>query len=393
LNGTGQPSPIDGVGGDFWLNTTTNVLYGPSIDLGGGNMGWFGSGGILLEGTTGATGSQGFQGFQGLVGPTGAAGEAAEKGETGSQGFQGFQGNQGLQGITGPTGVQGFQGFQGNQGPQGITGPTGVQGFQGFQGNQGRQGITGPTGVQGFQGFQGNQGRQGITGPTGVQGFQGFQGNQGLQGITGPTGVQGFQGFQGNQGLQGITGPTGPQGFQGFQGPTGGAEPVGNNNEIQYRYDNSLSASSLSTIITNTSLVPSSGYSGNFVHYTESITSHFYPSAITGTDNELTIPFGTCNTFTVDNIRLNDSQTLLTITGFGQMTTGQSMTLILGHTGVNGSRIEIPQGNGIWWSGGVIGGIGSTSTIYPSSTKRYDVITFFDDGYRIFGSYSLNYTQ
>ena len=143
LSGTGQPSPIDGISGDFWLNTTTNVLYGPSIDLGGGNMGWFGSGGILLEGTTGATGSQGFQGFQGLVGPTGAAGEAAEKGETGSQGFQGFQGNQGLQGITGPTGVQGFQGFQGNQGPQGITGPTGVQGFQGRQGTTGPKGETG----------------------------------------------------------------------------------------------------------------------------------------------------------------------------------------------------------------------------------------------------------
>ena len=291
LNGTGQPSPTDGVSGDFWLNTTTNVLYGPAIDLGGGNMGWFGSSGVLLEGTIGPTGSQGFQGFQGFVGPTGAPGEAADKGETGSQGFQGFQG---------------------------------------------------------------------------------------------PTGAAGVAGDKGDPGSQG---------FQGFQGPTGGAEPVGNNNEIQYRYDSSLSANALSTIVTNQNLIPSSGYSGNFVHYTESITAYSYADAITGTDNELVIPFGVCNTFTVDNIMLNDSLTLLTITGFTQMSTGESMTLILGHTGVNGSRIEIPQGNNIWWSGGVIGGVGSTSSIYPTSIKKYDIITFFSDGYRIFGSYSLNYTQ
>lgn len=46
LNGTGNPGPSDGVDGDFWLNTTTNVMWGPktsgswsnSIDLRPSNM-------------------------------------------------------------------------------------------------------------------------------------------------------------------------------------------------------------------------------------------------------------------------------------------------------------------------------------------------------------------
>jgi len=146
-------------------------------------------------------------------------------------------------------------------------------------------------------------------------------------------------------------------------------------------------------VTTNPNVLLTRGYSGNFIYYTESITAYSYPSVISGTTNFLEVPFGTCNVFTVDAIRLNTSTTKLTITGFTNMTTGQSMTLILGHTGVNGSVIEIPQGLGIWWAGGVIGGFGSTSSIYPGANKRYDVITFFDDGYRIFANYSLNYSQ
>lgn len=169
--------------------------------------------------------------------------------------------------------------------------------------------------------------------------------------------------------------------------------PVGNNAEIQYKSGSSLSANSSATVITNPNVLLTRGYSGNFVYYTESITAYSYPSVISGTTNFLEVPFGTCNVFTVDAIRLNTSTTKLTITGFTNMTTGQSMTLILGHTGVNGSVIEIPQGLGIWWAGGVIGGFGSTSSIYPGANKRYDVITFFDDGYRIFANYSLNYSQ
>lgn len=167
---------------------------------------------------------------------------------------------------------------------------------------------------------------------------------------------------------------------------------VGSNGEIQYKSGSSLSASSSATVITNPNLILTKGYSGNFVYYTESITSHIYSSVISS-NTSLTVPFGTCNVFTVDDIRLNGASVVLTITGFANMATGQSMTLILGHTGVNGSSIVFPQGQGIWWSGGVIGGVGSTSTIYPGTNKRYDVISFFDDGYRIFGNYALNYTQ
>jgi hypothetical protein len=122
--GTSNPNSSTGVDGDFYINTASNMLFGPKA-----SGAW--PTGVSLVGPTGA------QGPQGLTGATGAAGA------------------QGIQGLTGATGPAGVAGATGAQGPQGLTGATGAAGAQGIQG---LTGATGPAGVAG------------ATGPTGATG-------------------------------------------------------------------------------------------------------------------------------------------------------------------------------------------------------------------------------
>lgn len=69
LSGSGQPTPTVGVGGDFYLETGNETLWGPKTASGG-----WGLGGISLVGATGATGLLGATGATGPTGPTGATG-------------------------------------------------------------------------------------------------------------------------------------------------------------------------------------------------------------------------------------------------------------------------------------------------------------------------------
>jgi hypothetical protein len=82
-NGTTDPASSTGANGDFYINTATNMLFGPKAS---GN--W--PTGVSLVGPTGATGATGAAGAQGIQGLTGA---------TGAQGAQGIQGQTG---ATGP---------------------------------------------------------------------------------------------------------------------------------------------------------------------------------------------------------------------------------------------------------------------------------------------------
>ena len=88
LNGTTAPSSTFGSNGDFYINTTTNTLYGPKV---GGT--W--PSGISLVGPTGTTGPQGIQGLTGASGPAGPAGPAGLTGPTGPIGLTGPQGPSG----------------------------------------------------------------------------------------------------------------------------------------------------------------------------------------------------------------------------------------------------------------------------------------------------------
>ena len=116
LYGSGSPASGTGVDGNFYLDETAHVLYGPKAS------------GAWPAGTS-------------VIGPQGPQGVAGGAGVTGPQGAPGTQGPQGPQGATG-SGTQGAQGAQGQQGVQGSAG-AGTQGPQGTAGAQGPQGSIG----------------------------------------------------------------------------------------------------------------------------------------------------------------------------------------------------------------------------------------------------------
>jgi hypothetical protein len=120
LSGTTAPLSTQGNNGDYYLNTTTNILYGPKTSSGWGS-------GTILTG----------QGPQGPAGPTGPQGPAGPTGATGPQG---------------PAGAVGATGPQGPTGATGLTGATGPQGPAGTNGNTILNGTTVPTSTQGNNG-------------------------------------------------------------------------------------------------------------------------------------------------------------------------------------------------------------------------------------------------
>jgi hypothetical protein len=117
LSGTTNPGGALGSNGDFYINTTTNNIFGPKTS---GSWG---------------TGTS-------LVGPEGPQGPAGANGTPGAQGPAGPQGPQGNPGATGASGPAGPQGPQGNPGATGATGPAGPQGATGPQGPAGTGGGT-----------------------------------------------------------------------------------------------------------------------------------------------------------------------------------------------------------------------------------------------------------
>jgi hypothetical protein len=76
LSGTTNPASPTGTVGDFYINTTTNQLFGPKTAGGWGTgVNLIGPQGVQGPiGLTGATGPQGVQGPQGVIGATGPTG-------------------------------------------------------------------------------------------------------------------------------------------------------------------------------------------------------------------------------------------------------------------------------------------------------------------------------
>jgi hypothetical protein len=70
LNGTSAPTPTTGTNGDFYLNTSTNTLYGPKTTNGWGNaVSLVGPAGVGYAGPPGAPGAPGAPGQNGAPGP------------------------------------------------------------------------------------------------------------------------------------------------------------------------------------------------------------------------------------------------------------------------------------------------------------------------------------
>ncbi len=106
LNGTVDPQPADGDDGDFYINTTSNEIFGPKT------AGAWGTGTSLI----------------GPQGPKGDTGDTGPKGDTGATGATGATGPTGATGATGPIGATGATGATGQQGPIGPIGPQGPSG-------------------------------------------------------------------------------------------------------------------------------------------------------------------------------------------------------------------------------------------------------------------------
>ena len=122
LSGIGNPTSQNlGQVGDFYINTATNMIFGPKAAI----SPFWPATGVSLQGPKGDAGAVG------VMGPTGP------QGATGTQGATGLQGAPGVQGATGPQGSVGPQGAQGLQGVQGTKGETGDKGDSGAKGDTG----------------------------------------------------------------------------------------------------------------------------------------------------------------------------------------------------------------------------------------------------------------
>ena len=147
LNGTVDPT-TEGVDGDFYINTTTDTIFGPKAG------GVWGSG-TSLVGPTGATGPQGPQGDPG---PTGATGNTGPAGADGSKWYSGTGAPSSGLGVNGDFYLNDANGdvYSKSGGSwsvvDNITGPTGATGPQGPQGDPGPTGATGNTGATGATG-------------------------------------------------------------------------------------------------------------------------------------------------------------------------------------------------------------------------------------------------
>lgn len=113
LSGNGTPSNNIGRDGDFYVDRTNALFFGPKSD------------GAWSEESIALMGSAGVQGVPGLAG---------------EQGLQGIPGNDG---ADGPQGLQGDLGPDGSEGPIGSEGPAGAAGTDGSDGTNGTQILSG----------------------------------------------------------------------------------------------------------------------------------------------------------------------------------------------------------------------------------------------------------
>ena len=159
LSGSVRPSTKLGTTGDLYLDTNSDLLFGPKTTKGWGTA-------------------------KSLIGPGGP------RGAPGVPGPQGPEGPQGIPGPRGPEGAQGATGPQGPEGPQGIPGPEGPAGIPGTNGNTILSGTSAPTSGLGTTGdFYLDTTSEVLYGPkaTGAWPANGTS-------LVGPTGAQGPSG-------------------------------------------------------------------------------------------------------------------------------------------------------------------------------------------------------
>ena len=148
LYGNTAPQNDIGIAGDFYINTSTNTIYGPKS-----SSTW--PVGTSIVGSQGATGPQGPQGETGATGPQGP------QGVTGATGLQGAAGTNGINGATWTSGAGEPSNASGSNGDYYLNTTTSdvylkasgaysiVTNIKGPQGATGATGLQGPTGTNG----------------------------------------------------------------------------------------------------------------------------------------------------------------------------------------------------------------------------------------------------
>lgn len=186
-SGSGAPSATIGYDGDFYLDATSWVMYGPKA-----SGAW-----PLGVSLIGAQGPQGVQGPVGPAGPSGPQGPAGPSGSTGPQGpagtsvrILGTMADPGSLPSSGNTAGDGYL-VSGNLYVWSGTAWTNVGSITGPAGATGPAGPAGATGAAGVKGDTGAKGATGATGAAGPAGPQGIKGDTGATGPVGPTGASG----------------------------------------------------------------------------------------------------------------------------------------------------------------------------------------------------------
>jgi hypothetical protein len=169
LNGTSNPTS-EGADGDFYINTTSNMIFGPKAS------GAWPNSGVSLVGPTGTAGTNGTNGFPGAAGINGI------NGVNGAPGANGLDGKTVLNGTSNPTSEGADGDFYINTTSNMIFGPK----ASGVWPNSGVS-LVGPTGTAGTNGTNGLPGAAGINGVNGAPGANGLDGKTVLNGTSNPT--------------------------------------------------------------------------------------------------------------------------------------------------------------------------------------------------------------
>jgi collagen type VII alpha len=243
LSGAAAPSNAVGANGDFYIDTTNNILIGPKA-----SSTWPATG-VSLVGPTGATGATGAAGATGVTGATGATGATGTTGIAGATGPTGATGTAGATGATGATGPAGSSVLTGAGAPGVGVGQVGDLYFDTASstlfGPKTAAGwpttgvsLVGATGATGAAGATGATGATGPAGATGPSGSTGTTGSIGPIGPSGPSGATGTTGTSGNTIVSGAVNPASTVGVNGdfylntatstlFGPKAGGAWPAG----------------------------------------------------------------------------------------------------------------------------------------------------------------------
>ena len=207
LSGVSAPQNNLGSNGDFYLNTSTQQIYGPKLS------GAWPATGVSLVGAIGATGVAGATGTTGATGAMGAAGATGSAGTTGAPGATGaslLSGN-GVPNIA----FGAVNDFYINTANNSLIGPKTATGWPSVGIS-----LVGPTGVAGSAGTNGTSILAGAGTPASTLGNNGdLYFDTGARTILGPKALGNWPAT--GTVLIGAAGPQGPQGLAGSAGPAG----------------------------------------------------------------------------------------------------------------------------------------------------------------------------